>query len=112
MAAYHYPNDTPEVERLDEQYHILKILLDGRSFLAPFARDKEPDKILDIATGSGSWAIDMGDEFPQAQVIGTDLSPIQNNLVPPNVQFIIDDACVPPTPRLGGFRAPIHAPPH
>lgn len=28
-----------------------------------------------------------------AQVIGTDLSPIQPNLVPPNVQFEVDDCC-------------------
>ncbi|KAI3573573.1 S-adenosyl-L-methionine-dependent methyltransferase [Fusarium oxysporum f. sp. albedinis] len=41
---------------------------------------------------SGCWAIDMGDEFPEARIIGTDLSPIQANLVPPNVEFIIDDA--------------------
>uniref|UniRef100_A0A0D2YHU1 Methyltransferase n=1 Tax=Fusarium oxysporum (strain Fo5176) TaxID=660025 RepID=A0A0D2YHU1_FUSOF len=41
---------------------------------------------------SGCWAIDMGDEFPEARIIGTDLSPIQTNLVPPNVEFIIDDA--------------------
>jgi cyclopropane fatty-acyl-phospholipid synthase-like methyltransferase len=95
MAAYYHPNDSPEVERLDEQYHILKILLDGRSYLAPLSRDDPPQKVLDIATGSGSWAIDIGDEFPEAQVIGTDLSPIQNDLVPPNVQFIIDDAYVP-----------------
>ena len=80
---------------MDEQYHILKILLDGRNYLAPFSRENPPHKILDIATGSGSWAIDMGDEFPEAQVIGTDLSPIQSDLVPPNVQFVIDDAYVP-----------------
>ncbi|MGH2155860.1 hypothetical protein ACQ1ZV_14700, partial [Enterococcus faecalis] len=41
-------------------------------------------------------AIDMGDEFPEARIIGTDLSPIQTNLVPPNVEFIIDDAYVFP----------------
>jgi hypothetical protein len=38
----------------------------------------------------------MGDEFPEARIIGTDLSPIQTNLVPPNVEFIIDDAYVFP----------------
>jgi methylase of polypeptide subunit release factors len=94
MAAYYHPNDYREVERLDEQYHTLKILLDGRSYLAPLSRDGPPQNILDIATGSGSWAIDMGDEFPEAKVIGTDVSPIQSDLVPPNVQFIIDDAYV------------------
>lgn len=37
------------------------------------------------------WAIDMADKFPGAQVIATDLSPIQPEWVPPNVQFQVDD---------------------
>ncbi|KAK1765223.1 S-adenosyl-L-methionine-dependent methyltransferase [Phialemonium atrogriseum] len=91
-GMYHYPNDTPEVDRLEFQYDILKVILDGRNYLAPWSQENPPRKVLDIATGTGCWAIDMGDEFPEAQIIGTDLSPIQNNLVPPNVQFVIDDA--------------------
>ncbi|KPM42830.1 Lovastatin diketide synthase LovF [Neonectria ditissima] len=91
-GSYYYPNDSLEVERLDSQYEIIKILMDGRSYLAPWSQENPPTKVLDIATGSGCWPIDMGDEFPEAQITGTDLSPIQNDLVPPNVQFIIDDA--------------------
>ncbi|KAH7160510.1 S-adenosyl-L-methionine-dependent methyltransferase [Dactylonectria estremocensis] len=91
-GSYYYPNDSLEVERLDSQYDILKILMDGRSYLSPWSQENPPQKVLDIATGSGCWPIDMGDEFPEAQITGTDLSPIQNDLVPPNVQFIIDDA--------------------
>jgi trans-aconitate methyltransferase len=34
----------------------------------------------------------MGDEFPNAEVQGTDLSPIQPSSVPANVHFFIDDA--------------------
>jgi hypothetical protein len=94
LTAYLYPNDSLEVERLDTQYNILKILLDGRGCLSPFTQANPPHKVLDIATGSGCWAIDMGDEFPEARIIGTDLSPIQTDLVPPNVEFIIDDAYV------------------
>ncbi|KAJ4319455.1 hypothetical protein N0V84_006358 [Fusarium piperis] len=91
-GSYYYPNDLIEVERLNTQHETLKILLDGRSCLAPFDDDHPPHKVLDIATGSGHWAIDLGDEFPEARIIGTDLSPIQSELVPPNVEFIIDDA--------------------
>lgn len=47
--------------------------------------------ILDIGTGTGIWAIDMADQYPSASVIGTDLSPIQPEWVPPNCQFEIDD---------------------
>ncbi|KAF7556964.1 hypothetical protein G7Z17_g1033 [Cylindrodendrum hubeiense] len=34
---------------------------------------------------------DFADEFPGAEVIGTDISPIQPTWVPPNLQFQIDD---------------------
>ena len=34
----------------------------------------------------------MGDIYPSAEVIGTDLSPIQSSWVPPNVKFYVDDA--------------------
>lgn len=33
----------------------------------------------------------MGDEYPNCEVIGTDLSPIQPSWCPPNVKFEIDD---------------------
>ncbi|KAM5363321.1 hypothetical protein ACJA88_013632 [Fusarium oxysporum] len=48
--------------------------------------------VLDIGTGTGIWAIDFADQYPNAQVIGTDLSPIQPDWVPPNVRFELEDA--------------------
>jgi hypothetical protein len=33
----------------------------------------------------------VGDEYPEAMVLGTDLSPIQPLWVPPNVRFMVDD---------------------
>ncbi|KAF4458666.1 hypothetical protein FALBO_14583 [Fusarium albosuccineum] len=45
-------------------------------------------KAVDIGTGTGIWAIDFADEFPNAEVIGTDISPIQPSWVPPNLKFI------------------------
>jgi hypothetical protein len=50
----------------------------------------------------------MGDEFPDAQIIGTDLSPIQPSHVPPNVRFFVEDSyvsCFPGLPATHG-RAP------
>ncbi|KAF5251620.1 hypothetical protein FANTH_3230 [Fusarium anthophilum] len=40
---------------------------------------------------TGIWAIDYADEHPETQVTGVDLSPIQPDFVPPNVNFVIDD---------------------
>jgi SAM-dependent methyltransferase len=52
-------------------------------------------RILDLGTGTGIWAIDVADEYPSAEVIGTDISPIQPSWVPPNCRFQIDDAQLP-----------------
>ncbi len=53
---------------------MIKIVMSNKLFFAPL--DK-PERILDIGTGTGIWAIEMGDEFPDASVIGTDLSATQ-----------------------------------
>lgn len=34
----------------------------------------------------------VADQIPSAEVLGTDLSPIQPSWVPPNCRFIVDDA--------------------
>ncbi|KAK0638779.1 S-adenosyl-L-methionine-dependent methyltransferase [Cercophora newfieldiana] len=91
-GSYHYPNDPSEAERLDEQYEILKEMMEGRLHFAPFSSANPPSKVLDIATGTGTWAVEFGDEYPEAEVIGTDLSPIQPAFVPPNVRFFIEDS--------------------
>lgn len=92
QLAYHFPNDPSENDRNEEQYAIIDMVLDGRLHLAPFSRAHPPRKVLDIATGTGTWAVEMGDLYPEAEVIGTDLSPIQPAFVPPNVRFFIEDS--------------------
>ncbi|KAJ5959598.1 uncharacterized protein N7479_006748 [Penicillium vulpinum] len=88
-GAYVYPNDEQELERLDMQHHMIKMTMDGKLFQAPL---QDPKNILDIGTGSGIWPIEMSALFPNAQITGTDLSPVQPTEVPPNVHFLIDDA--------------------
>ncbi|KAG6070534.1 hypothetical protein E4U16_006796 [Claviceps sp. LM84 group G4] len=88
---YVFPNDDQQLESDELNHHYLKILLDDQLFLAPLAKDKI-HRVLDVGTGSGIWAIEFGDQFPNASVIGTDLSPCQPQWVPPNVRFEIDDA--------------------
>lgn len=77
------------------------MLLDNRLFLAPIS--PEPQEVLDIGTGTGIWAIDFADQYPSAQVIGTDLSPIQPTYVPQNLHFEIDDAASEWTFRKNSF---------
>ncbi|KAL7270977.1 hypothetical protein RUND412_006297 [Rhizina undulata] len=79
-----------EQDRLDMHHHIFLKMLDGKLTLAPIGDD--PKRILDVGTGTGIWALDAADEYPNAKVIGTDLSPIQPNVVLPNCRFEVDDA--------------------
>jgi len=39
----------------------------------------------------GLWAIEVGDLYPGASVLGLDLSPIQPHWIPSNVRFMVDD---------------------
>ncbi|RKK75809.1 hypothetical protein BFJ70_g17239 [Fusarium oxysporum] len=94
-GSYAFPNDTPEQERLELQGECIKRLLDDRLYLAPLSTTRPPRAILDVATGVGDWAIQMGDLFPTSLVIGTDLSPIQPAEVPPNVHFYVEDSTDP-----------------
>ncbi|KAL4919873.1 hypothetical protein BDW62DRAFT_209332 [Aspergillus aurantiobrunneus] len=87
-GSYIFPNDERELDRLDMQHHMCKMLTGQRLFFAPLIN---PRRILDIGTGSGIWPIEMAPIFPQAQITGTDLSPCQPTEVPENVHFIVDD---------------------
>lgn len=88
-GSYVLPNDDEEQDRLDLIHHIFLLILDGKLYNAPIV---EPKRALDVGTGTGIWCLDLGDENPGCEVIGTDLSPIQPSWVPPNVKFYIDDA--------------------
>ena len=68
------PNDESELDRLDLMHQMMRITLGNKLYLSPI---EKPAKILDIGTGTGIWAIEMGDEFQSAEITGTDLSPTQ-----------------------------------
>ncbi|OJD33461.1 methyltransferase type 11 [Diplodia corticola] len=89
-GAYHFPNDDKEQDRLDMVHQMQMLAKDGKLFLAPLSAP--PKRILDVGTGTGIWAIEAGDAYPDAEIIGNDLSPIQPHWVPPNVRFEVDDA--------------------
>ncbi|KAI8664635.1 hypothetical protein NCS57_00505100 [Fusarium keratoplasticum] len=88
-GTYILPNDEEEQDRMDLVHHIYSLLLDGKLYLAPIS--KSPQRILDLGTGTGIWAMDAADEHQSAEVIGTDLSPIQPQWTPPNCVFEVDD---------------------
>ncbi|KAL7624948.1 hypothetical protein AAE478_004162 [Parahypoxylon ruwenzoriense] len=89
-GRYFLPNDAAEQERLDLQHQLFIIAIGGKLNIAPIPEN--PRRVLDIATGTGIWAIEFAVQHPRSQVIGTDLSPIQPQFLPENCRFEIDDA--------------------
>ncbi|KAK1495787.1 methyltransferase [Colletotrichum abscissum] len=89
-GSYKFPNDESEMDRLDLAHAMMVKAIGSRLYNAPLKKEKV-QRILDIGTGTGLWAVEMGDVFENAEVLGIDLSPIQPEWVPPNVKFEIDD---------------------
>ncbi|KAJ4248093.1 hypothetical protein NW762_012863 [Fusarium torreyae] len=69
-GTYLVPNDDEEQDRMDLVHHIYSLILDGKLHLAPI--DKNLQRVLDLGTGTGIWAIDFAEN-------------------PPNCTFEVDD---------------------
>ncbi|KAF2138338.1 uncharacterized protein K452DRAFT_328879 [Aplosporella prunicola CBS 121167] len=89
-GAYYQPNDDKQASAGTIEHHLWLLTLRDALFLAPL---ENPQRVLDVGTGTGLWAVDMADRYPAVEVIGTDLSPTQVPFAPPNVRFEIDDCC-------------------
>jgi ubiquinone/menaquinone biosynthesis C-methylase UbiE len=70
VPVYNFPNDDLEQDRLDLNHHVCLMLLNNALHFAPLADDKSL-RILDIGTGTGIWAMDMGDKYPNAEVVSS-----------------------------------------
>ena len=68
-APYLLPKDLQEGSRLDFQHYVIRYALHG-NYAAPL---DHPQSILDVGTGTGRWAREMAQFFPQANVIGVDV---------------------------------------
>lgn len=90
-GRYNFPNDEAEQDREDMKHACVKMLCQNKLAFAPIDQ-VNLHNALDIGTGTGIWAIEFGDLFPSANVMGIDLSPIQPDWVPANVHFVVDDA--------------------
>ncbi len=91
-------NDLSEIERLNLQHFMFRReffdqrqTLHGGDFSSPI---RNPVAILDVACGTGFWAIEMARRFPNAQVKGFDIQPPTANQEqrPENCQLFQGDA--------------------
>ncbi|RKL04539.1 hypothetical protein BFJ70_g17187 [Fusarium oxysporum] len=81
-AEYNLPNDERENESLDLQHHLFLRTFDNNLGLAPpNLPGSNVERVLDVGTGTGIWAIEFADDHPEAEL----------TIVPANLEFQIDD---------------------
>ncbi|KAH7182306.1 S-adenosyl-L-methionine-dependent methyltransferase [Fusarium flagelliforme] len=88
-AQYWASNDEQASDSLDIAHHFTLLLLEDKLHLAHLRPDLQ--KVLDIGTGTGIWAIDFANEHPHVEVVATEISPIQPSWVPSNLRLEIED---------------------
>jgi SAM-dependent methyltransferase len=89
-GRYFLPNDDQESERLDIHYALIRKIMGGALYHAPLP-ETGVLRAIDLATGTGLWAIDFADLHSDTEVLANDLSPTQPTMVPPNLKFLVDD---------------------
>jgi trans-aconitate methyltransferase len=92
------PNDEDEKSRLQDLQNYFKAQF-GANILAPLplnpsligtASPTYLILIVDVGTGAGFWCMEVAREYPTAQVVGTDLSPMQSTNTPENCKFLVE----------------------
>ncbi|PGH27955.1 hypothetical protein AJ80_00209 [Polytolypa hystricis UAMH7299] len=86
---YFAPVDEEEIERLDIQHKVFNKVFDERLIFPPVV---QPRRILDCGYGSGAWAVEVAEQYPQCEVIGIDITPhMKPDDTPENLWLQLDD---------------------
>ena len=92
--TYYVPNDEEQQDQLDLFHSIYTKAIStqeeqAKLSIAPIG--SKPQRVLDVGTGTGIWAIDFADEYSSAEVIGFDITPIQPRWVyfPPRLNIYL-----------------------
>lgn len=84
-APYMLPKDDAELSRLDFQHYLLRYAL--RGLYAPPI--EQPRMVIDVGCGTGRWALEMAQLFPEASVIALDIvAPPTSVARPANYTFV------------------------
>jgi ubiquinone/menaquinone biosynthesis C-methylase UbiE len=70
-SHYVMPNDLEEANRLDLQHFLVRAMAKG-NYWAPL---RNPTSILDVAGGTGRWAMEVAEQFPNANIVNLEIAP-------------------------------------
>lgn len=88
-AQYTLPNDAPEHVRLEEQAGHLSAIMNDQVIHAPL---HNPARLLEVGCGTGYLTTHLGTIYPNADVVGLDLSTVPElRIRPRNVRFLKGD---------------------
>ncbi|KAG8691490.1 hypothetical protein FRC08_010162, partial [Ceratobasidium sp. 394] len=91
-----FPQDELESHRLDHQHLALKFCI-GRNYVGPVIQHLQHDpqgprkRVLDVGTQQGSWVQEMATEFPDAEFVSLDVSPMAAHIPRENIAFEVYD---------------------
>ncbi|KAF9054053.1 S-adenosyl-L-methionine-dependent methyltransferase [Panaeolus papilionaceus] len=94
-TPYPLPVDGNEQQRMKRTHEFLHLLF-GDHYVAPVPAllAQQPGRdthVLDICTGTGTWVMDMAQEFPHVHFRGFDIVPIATRYPLPRVTFELQD---------------------
>ncbi|KAF3906218.1 hypothetical protein ABW20_dc0101622 [Dactylellina cionopaga] len=92
---------TDEADRLNRQHAVFRKIFDSRLIFPPV---ENPKRVLDCGYGSGAWAIEAAEQYPEAEIIAVDISPhLKPDETPGNLWCQVDDLNEPFNFRPGEF---------
>ncbi|KAL2824173.1 S-adenosyl-L-methionine-dependent methyltransferase [Aspergillus cavernicola] len=84
-GVYFLPCDEQEQDRLDIFHKLFTVARVSESLI--YAPHPGNGRFLDMGCGTGIWAIEVANKYPDAFVVGVDLAPIQPPNKPKNCEF-------------------------
>ncbi|WWC91465.1 uncharacterized protein L201_006411 [Kwoniella dendrophila CBS 6074] len=89
QEEYALPADQEEIRRLNSQHRAIVMSFNGHipEDIKEDLSKKEKPRILDVGCGTGIWAIEVGEQLPNSEVVGIDLVSIHSEHHPLNVKF-------------------------